>query len=428
MTGVLYRRTAVSLTPVSLDADSRAFRIACSLADAGLRSLVIEGRPSASRFWGAEIEVRSPGNPDTAPTTASGGGASAGRMVNALRSGRFGGAGELALYAGFRGFDWWRHCHRPNRLLAPAELYYLHSFELHRAVASTAARLGARVIYDAHDFYRGIEPVERQRSFDRNRMRPFLNRLEDRLVAEAAAVVTVSDGVADLMERAFDRRPVVIRNCHDERLDRAAMPDLRTALGLTSEHSLCVVVGNHKPGMAVAVAVDAIALLPERFHLAFVGRGYAAQAQRLLQHSAAARVHFGRFTEPDKIVPFIRSADLGLVIYEPYSENYRRALPNGFFQIVAAGLPLVRAPLPEIEAAIAGRAVGICLERCDPPTLAGAILGCAEHQKMFRRNSAALAHESRWQLESARLQRLIEDVLGRPVATLAVPLAATAEA
>ena len=45
-----------------------------------------------------------------------------------------------------------------SRLLPPAELYYLHSFELHRAVAPLAARLGARVIYDAHDFYRGIEP------------------------------------------------------------------------------------------------------------------------------------------------------------------------------------------------------------------------------------------------------------------------------
>jgi glycosyltransferase involved in cell wall biosynthesis len=417
-------RTAVSLTPLSLDADSRAFRVARSLADAGLRSLVIEGRPSASRFWGAEIEVRSPGHPGAAPTAPS----DVGALVNALRNGCFGSPGELALYAGFRGFDWWRHCHQPHRLLPPAELYYLHSFELHRAVASLAARLGARVIYDAHDFYRGIEPIERQRSFDRHRMRPFLNRLEDRLVAEAAAVVTVSDGVADLMERTFGRRPVVIRNCHDERLDRATGPDLRTALGLTAEHQLCVVVGNHKPGMAVTVAADAIALLPERFHLAFVGRGYTAQAQGLRQHPAAARVHFGQYTEPNRIVPLIRSADLGLVIYQPYSENYRCALPNGFFQIVAAGLAVVRAPLPEIEAAIAGRAIGVCLDHCDPPTLAQAILHCTDDQKVLRRNTAALACELRWQLESSRLQSLIGDVLGRPVAAPAMPLAATAEA
>jgi hypothetical protein len=91
----------VSLTPLSLEADSRDFRIARSLADLGLRSLVIEGRPSKSRFWGPEIEVRSSGDP--------GGSGSAGpsthHIVNALRTGRFGRLGELALYAGFRGYD-----------------------------------------------------------------------------------------------------------------------------------------------------------------------------------------------------------------------------------------------------------------------------------------------------------------------------------
>ena len=53
-------------------------------------------------------------------------------------------------------------------------------------------------------------------------------------------------------------------------------------------------------------------------------------------------------------MPTIRTADLGLVLYEPYSENYRYALPNGFFQLVAAGLPIVRGQLQEIEAAIGG--------------------------------------------------------------------------
>jgi glycosyltransferase involved in cell wall biosynthesis len=419
---------AVSLTPVSLDADSRAFRIAHSLADAGFRSLVIEGRPSACRCWGAEIEVRSPAHSGAAATPLAGSAAPLQQAVNALRGGRFGGAGELALYAGFRSFDWWGHCRQTARLLPPAELYYLHSFELHRAVAPLAARLGARVVYDAHDFYRGIQPVERQPSFDRNRMRPFLNRLEDRLVAEAAAVVTVSDGIADLMEGAFGRRPVVIRNCHDERLDRAAVPDLRAALGLAAEHRLCVVVGNRKPGMAVSVAADALTLLPERFHLAFVGRGYAAQAQQLRQHPAAARIHFDRYTEPNRIVPFIRSADVGLVIYEPYSQNYRCALPNGFFQIVAAGLPLVRAPLPEIEAAISGRAIGICLKRCDPSSLAQAILRCTEDHQMLRHNSAALAHKLRWELESRRLQSLISNVLSHPATASTATLAAPVEA
>lgn len=404
-------RTAVSLTPVALEADSRAFRIAGSLADAGFRSIVIEGRASVHQFWGDAIEVRSAGHPSTAlsaPIVAGG------RLRNALsplRDGRLGTAGELALYLGFRGYEWWRHCYQPGRLLPPAALYYLHSFEFYRTVYPVAAHLGARIVYDAHDFYRGIEPAASRRSFDRNRLRPFLDPLEDRVIAEADVAVTVSEGIATLIEQVSGRRPAVIRNCHDERHDLLGAPELRTTLGLAPSDRLCVVVGNWKPGMAVNVATEAIARLPERFHLAFLGRGYDQVAQTLPRDAPRDRVHFGLAAAPNAIVPAIRSADIGLVIYEPYSENYRHALPNGFFQVVAAGLPVVRAFLPEIEAAIGGRDVGVCLNRLDPAALAQAIAKCADDNGMLRASAAALAQELRWEREAFRLRQLLDNML-----------------
>jgi glycosyltransferase involved in cell wall biosynthesis len=277
------------------------------------------------------------------------------------------------------------------------------------------------VIYDAHDFYRGIEPAERQCSFDRNWMRPFLNKLEDRLVADADAVVTVSEGVAELMTDTFGRRPIVIRNCHDERLDRAIAHDLRTQLGLMPEDKLCVVVGNWKPGMAVTVAGEALTRLPERFHLAFLGRDYDKAAYALPSALIGRRIHIGRFVAPDEVVPAIRTADIGLVIYEPYSDNYRSALPNGFFQIIAAGLPLVRAPLPEIEAIIGDFRVGICLTRLDPTALARAIELCTGDSEALRINTAALARKLRWQTEVARLRSLVAGVLGASATAMPIP-------
>jgi glycosyltransferase involved in cell wall biosynthesis len=325
----------------------------------------------------------------------------------ALRRGRFGWGGELALYAAYRVLDGWRHTRRAFDIIPRADLYYLHSFELHRSIAGR----GAPIIYDAHDFYRGIEPPDRQPSFDRRRLRPFLDRLEDRLVASAAACVTVSDGVAGLMEEAFKRRPVVIRNCHDDRLDRAIEPDLRARLGLSPGDRLCVVVGNRKRGLAVDVASEAFARLPDNVHLAFVGRFYDADRERLNGHVAANRLHFAHCVAPNEVVPFIRSADLGLVLYEHYSENYRLSLPNGFFQMVAAGLPLVRARLPEIETAIAGRAVGVCLDRLDPEALAAAIRHCIVAAPELRSASTKLGRELRWDREAVRLYRLINRVL-----------------
>ncbi len=396
-------RVAVSLTPLPLEADSRAFRIACALADAGFRSIVVEGRASRSRFWGEAVEVRSLAAGADGERSAPRGGA--------LRAGRLGRGGEIALYAAFRALDWWRYCRRPLGIIPQADLYYLHSFEFHRVVAGFAAAGNAPILYDAHDFYRGNDPPDKQPPFDRDRLRPFFNALEDRLVAAADAIVTVSDGVALLMEKTFGRRPAVIRNCHDERADRAIEPDLRSALSLSPSDRLCVVVGNRKPGMALDTAIEALRLLPDNFHLAFVGRGYDADRDRMRGDPLVRRVHFGFCVAPNEVVPFIRAADFGLVVNEPYSENYRFALPNRFFQVVAAGLPLIRAALPEIEAIIGGRPVGMRLDRLDPRSLAAAVLHCSADLQRLRSASAQLARELRWETEAVRLNRLIEQVL-----------------
>jgi glycosyltransferase involved in cell wall biosynthesis len=405
------RATAVSVTPIALDADSRAFRIACTLAEAGFRSIVVEGRSSSRQFWDDTIEVVSLAGPsDGNPGSALHEGALR-RIAAALRQGRCGSIGEAVLYAGFRVYDWQRHRHIPGKMLPAADLYYLHSFELHRAVAPFARRNGARIIYDAHDFYRGIAPAEEQPSFDRRRLRPFYDELEVRLVAAADAVVTVSHGVADEMTRVFGRRPEIIRNCHDDRRDHEHAPDLRGLIGLAPADRLCVLVGNYKPGMAVDAAIAAIGQLPSMYHLAFVGRGYDEVRHRLPRGPLGSRIHLGHVFDPDKIVPAIRSADIGLLLYRPYSTNYRHALPNGFFQLVAAGLPIVRAPLKQVEDTIGGRQIGVCLEELHPAALAAAITKCSEMPDSMRRETAALAGELSWQSEGVRLQILIDSIM-----------------
>jgi glycosyltransferase involved in cell wall biosynthesis len=255
-------------------------------------------------------------------------------------------------------------------------------------------------------------------------MRPFLDRLEDRLLSDADAVVTVSDGVARLIERLSGRCPAIIRNCQDDRCARAPAADLRARLHLTKKDRLCVLVGNYKRGMAVRVAVAAMALLPARFHLAFLGRGYERADFGGIEAGLAGRIHFGQEAAADEIVETIRSADLGLVLYEPISENYRHALPNGFFQVVAAGLPVVRAKLPEIEAVIGDYRIGRCLAALTPEALAAAILHAEQNGAGFRAAGAALGRELRWENEAHRLVRLIDALMPERVQPSRVPVAA----
>ena len=403
------QRVAVSLTPVPLDSDSRAFRFAQMLAEDGYRSIVIEGRPSGRRFWNASIEVRSVRRTRVGEIRP-GSILRSGRLRNAvrvMRQGRMGAAGEAMLYLGYRAHDWWRYCRQPLSVIPPAELYVLHSFEFYRAIAPLARRLGARILYDAHDFYRGIESVEQKTAFDRNRLDPFLRRLEEKLILQADAVTTVSGGIAELISLTFGRRPDVVRNCHDERLDSANVRPLRTTLGLGESDRLAVVVGNYKAGLAIHTAAAALQQLPQHVHLAFLGRGYEEVATKLPSDLVGRRLHLGLVAAPNEIVPLIRTADVGLVLYEPRSENYRFALPNGFFQLVAAGLPIVRGELQEVEAAIGDCAIGYCLPKLEPAAIARAISRTIAERDALRTNVAALACGLRWECEVTKLRPLI---------------------
>ena len=213
------------------------------------------------------------------------------------------------------------------------------------------------------------------------------------------------------MTQAFGRRPDIIRNCHDERHDRANVPPLRVTLGLGEADRLAVIVGNYKAGLAIHAAAAALQHLPENVHLAFVGRGYEAVAATLPPGLVGRRLHLGHAVAPDEIVPTIRTADLGLVLYEPYSENYRYALPNGFFQLVAAGLPIVRGQLQEIEAAIGGHSIGYCLPQLEPVGIAQAISRSLKERDVLRANAEVLRRTLRWENEAMKLRQIIKLIL-----------------
>ena len=109
-------------------------------------------------------------------------------------------------------------------------------------------RYDAKFIYDAHDFYPSIDEDEDQSRFKKMWTDRIFRRLETLCISKATAVVTVSEGVADLYQQEFGQRPIVVRNCHDSRIDAPPEFNLRDLLGLSKEHFLLVTVGQAKEG------------------------------------------------------------------------------------------------------------------------------------------------------------------------------------
>jgi glycosyltransferase involved in cell wall biosynthesis len=228
----------VSLTPIAMERDSRTFKQATSIARLGHESIAIEGVESSLDRGVLAFEL----------ITAS---VQPPRLVNAgllrralavLRRGAYL-ASPNVVNAVTR---LWRFGPRTARSVPPAALYYLHA--PHQYLAMWVRSRGRTpFVYDAHDFYpAGYSVAPGEALWIRA-----LIWLERRCVRHASAVVTVTEGCADLIEDYFGRRPAVVRNVHDPRIDEPVPRDLRKELGLGARDFLVVMAGNAKAGTAV---------------------------------------------------------------------------------------------------------------------------------------------------------------------------------
>jgi glycosyltransferase involved in cell wall biosynthesis len=380
----------VSLTPLAVDRDSRTYKQAASVARMGFESVLVEGQESRLD------RARLPFALVTVPTKSR---RRAPLVVRYLIDLARNHAREL--YVVF--LRLWHYGAVTARSLPAASLYYLHSPLQYPAVL-VRGRGRTPFVYDAHDFY----PADRtDELWDR-----LLTWLERRCVRDAAEVVTVTDGCAMLMEQFFGRRPVVIPNMHDPRIDEPPPEDLRAALGLGDGDFLLVMVGNAKPGTAVEEALEAIGELPPQVHLAFVGGGWHEYAARIAERGLGDRVHLRPPVPPSQIAPLISTADAAVVLYVPLTHDYLHALPNRFFLPVSAGLPLLYPEsLHEIRALAREHDLGIGFDPRRPATLVQAVARLLDENGVlgtYRENAARAARILSWERVEPRLQAMIE--------------------
>ncbi len=376
-----------SITPLAVERDSRTFKQAASMARLGYRSVVIEGGASQLDPADLPFELRSLGI--------------GGRLLRlpALRY-----AYDHLVRFGVRTF-----------LATPkASLYYLHAFNQFPAVYLRSRIHGAPYVYDAHDFYQGIEDGGEFGWLHRRLRLPWERWLEAACIRHAAAVVTVSDGLAALQGQAFGCRATVIRNCEDRRLYRAPSRRLRETTAVDPSDFLFVVVGHAKPGQAIPELLEAMKGTPAHVHVALLGLGYERFAARIRALDLEPRVHLVQPVRSFEVVPFIEDADASLLLYYSRSRNYANCLPNGFFQAIAAGLPLLYPELPEVARLARDHGLGLPIDPLSPASIASGIrafLDQPDRVSEFRRNAQRARELLTWAREEEVLTALLRQTV-----------------
>lgn len=272
----------------------------------------------------------------------------------------------------------------------------------------------ALLVYDSHELATGVP--YRSGAWAR-----LVRALETVLVPRCAAVITVSDGIAERLRDLYGlpATPVVLRNvCALEEADAAAGTTLRAQLGLPADRALVLHQGSVAVGRGADVLIRAMAGLPDA-DLVLLGAAGDPNAARLEELAAsvgvAGRLHVLPPVALSELLACTREADVGVTLLQDNCENHRLALPNKLFEYIAAGVPVVASALPELRRVVDGWRIGWTVNPADPGDVRRGLSQAlaARGDEELRDRVRAAGRELRWSVERERLEglyrRLSED-------------------
>lgn len=397
-------KTIVSLTPISIERDSRTFKQASSVARLGYRSIVVELERSENineedlLFELISVDTKSSFKKKYSKE----------RVLEIARKLGLAGIPILLLFYARKLFF------KPLKKIPNASLYYLHGFTLFPLVWIKCYILKAKFIYDAHDFYSDQLSESENNDLKKRFFKPLYVFLEKLCIDRSSKVITVSEGIASLLKNRFGCIPEVIHNFEDKRLYRNPAIGLRQRLMLNKNNIILLALGNAKKGIAINELIESISGLPSNVHLVFVGRYYEPYQKIPVSLNLSDRVHFLDAVGPYEIVKFIESADISLVLYIPNNPNNINSCPNKFFQSISAELPLLFSKLPEMQRYADEYSLGIGLETLDAKSLANEISNLIFDKQAlgyYKSNLRSAKNLLNWESEERIYSELFSELL-----------------
>ena len=266
-----------------------------------------------------------------------------------------------------------------------------------------ARRSGALLLYDSHELATGVPYHSRS-------WLALVSSVERLVVPRSDAVITVSDGIAEALQRKYglERRPTVVRNLPDlpPPQEAGAVEDLRATLGI-GPAPLVLHHGAAAEDRGGEALIRSFAEL-DGAHLLFLGAdgGYADGLRRLSEQlGLGTRVHFRAPVPLADLLSYSAQADVGVTLLEDTCLNHRLALPNKAFEYIAAGIPVVASELPELRGLIDEHGVGWTADPADPASIAAALRSAFESRDdvALRDRLARAADRLSWRRERDRL-------------------------
>ncbi|MGE0385645.1 MAG: glycosyltransferase [Gammaproteobacteria bacterium] len=293
-----------------------------------------------------------------------------------------------------------------RRLPVGPDIIHCNDFETLPAAVFAARRTGARLLYDAHEFFPYSHTGAcRLQSW-------FFARLEALFIGEADAVVTVNPLLAERVRAHYGLARV------ESILNAEPRVPSRTPLGqglpepAASARVRFLFMGNFHDDRGLEELVDAWAA-SGLTDCALMLRGPDNALRAHLQARVArlgasgAGIVFLPPVAEDELVGAAMQADVGIVPYKPINENYRYCCPNKLSQYLHAGLMVLASRTEFVARTVEDNGVGLVYDAARAQTIVDALrraAGDAGLREGCRARARALAErEFDWAVQERTL-------------------------
>ncbi len=241
--------------------------------------------------------------------------------------------------------------------------FHANDWEALPLAAKAAESLNAKIIFDAHEY----APLELEnRWYWKPLFQPMINYFLKKYLTKVDSFITVAPAISQRYKKEFGLNSQVILNVPEIVFLKRKFPN---ANKIQLVHH-----GGAVRDRKLENLIKTLALCDKRFDLNFIllnnDSKYIESLMDLSKSIAPGRVKFHEPVISDKIVERISEYDIGFYLLEPNSFNNIAALPNKFFDFIAAGLAICIGPSPSMAKIIKQYGCGCIAPSFEPRIVA----------------------------------------------------------
>ena len=312
----------------------------------------------------------------------------------------------------------WRRVYRLTRGQR-YQVYHAHDLVALPIAWWMKKRRGGAVVYDCHELWLDRNTWRKRTRYNPDRVFEWF--LESFLIRRANAVLVVSESIADTLAKRYRiRRPVVVLNTpyYIDLAKENGLPDLRSRAGITDNKPIVLYIGLISYGRGLERLVEAMSHVPD---CRLVLMGYDVEVQytetirKLAQeYGVIDRLHFVDAVPFPEVPLWVASADVATVLPDNRCLSYYYCMPNKLFEAIMAGVPVIASDFPDMKKVISEKRIGWTVNPesvTDTAKAINALLQDREAQGAMRRNALEAAKIYNWEEQSKKLLDVYREIV-----------------